>query len=207
MSRMIDLKGSRFGRWRVLSFSHKNGSDQVYWSCVCDCGTKREVKAASLRSGVSMSCGCYHKDRVTTHGMTKTKTFKSWDSMKQRCANPVSPDYYKYGERGITVCDRWIHSFDNFLEDMGERPKGRTLDRIDNDGNYEKSNCRWATTVEQLSNRRNTVRIYYQGSMKTIRELSELSGMKQKIIRDRVYAGWPIEKALFTKNRKAKQEK
>ena len=204
MTKRKDLTGKIFGRWKVINFSHTNERHQAYWQCICDCGNAKAVKAASLVGGVSVSCGCYHKDRVTIHGMTKTITFKSWESMKQRCTNPNSPDYHKYGGRGIKVCDRWLNSFDSFLEDMGERPKARTLDRIDNEGNYEKSNCRWATTKDQLLNRRNTVKIEYIGSLKTIKELSEISGFKEKLIRDRLYAGWPIDKVISTPNRKAK---
>lgn len=200
----IDLSGKRFGRWVVLCYSHKSPTDQAYWSCVCDCGTKRSVKSASLVSGASSSCGCYHKERVTIHGMTRTRTFKSWDSMKQRCTNPKSPDYHKYGGRGIKICDRWLHNFDNFIEDMGERPKGRTLDRIDNNKNYEKSNCRWATSDEQLSNRRNTIKIEYYGCLLTIKELSEVTGIEEKLIRDRHRAGWSVKKIVSTPNRKSK---
>lgn len=201
----LDLTGKKFGRWNVISLSHQNQKGLPYWKCVCDCGVKRVVRGVSLTCGESKSCGCYHKERVSTHNMTGLPTFKSWDSMKQRCTNANSPDYPKYGGRGITVCDRWLNSFDNFLEDMGQRPKSRTLDRKDNNGNYEPDNCRWATVAEQLSNRRNTVKTLYNDTMYTIRELSEISGLKEKIIRDRLYADWPIEKIMVTPSRKCKK--
>ena len=199
----LDLTGKVFGRLKVYSKAlTKDSHGGIYWSCLCECGNALNVRASSVTMGKSKSCGCYHKDKITTHGMTGTPTFKSWDSMKQRCTNPNSPDYVRYGERGIKVCNRWLNSFDNFLSDMGERPKGKTLDRIDNKGDYVPENCRWATTLEQLSNRSNTIKIMYDGSLKTIRELGVISGMKEKIIRDRLYAGWDIEKILSTPNRK-----
>lgn len=204
MRKTLDLSGKEFGRLKVIERSHLGKHGEIYWLCICRCGSYKKVRAYNLTSGLTKSCGCYHKEKVTIHNMTNSKTFNSWSSMKNRCNNPNSPDYFKYGERGIKICDKWLNNFNNFLSDMGERPKGTTLDREDNEGDYEPENCRWATTEQQLSNRRNTVRIDYRGSSKTIRELSDISGMKQKIIRDRLYAGWPVEKALFTPNRKAK---
>jgi len=200
----LELTGKKFGRLMVIERSHKGKHGEINWLCLCDCGNHTKVRAANLINETTKSCGCYHKEKVSTHNMTGVPTFKSWESMKQRCTNQNSPDYFKYGGRGITICDRWLNSFDSFYEDMGLRPKGTTLDRIDNDGNYEPDNCRWATAIEQLSNRRNTARYMFGDSLKTARELSEISGMKIKTIRDRLYAGWSVEKAMFTPNRKAK---
>jgi hypothetical protein len=159
MGLRADLSGKAFGRWVVIDYSHKNTRGEIYWNCVCECGSKKPVTAGSLRKGTSVSCGCLHKEAVTTHGMTGTKTFKSWDSMKQRCMNPKSPDYHRYGARGIAVCERWINSFDNFLLDMGLRPDKKTLDRIDVNGNYEPSNCKWSTYSEQNKNQRRYLKV------------------------------------------------
>ena len=136
--------------------------------------------------------------------MTGLPTFKSWESMKQRCTNPKAPDYDRYGGRGITICKRWLNSFDNFLEDMGQRPKGTTLDRKENENGYSKANCRWATPKEQLRNRRNTIKIELDGKLQSISEISENSGVSEKLIRDRFYAGWEIQRILKTPNRKRK---
>lgn len=152
----LELGGLQFGRWTVVRPRLRRGPlGEVYWLCLCECGRKRYVKAASLQSGRSQSCGCLHREVVATHGMTGTLTFKSWESVKQRCLNPNAPDYPRYGGRGIKVCMRWQNSFENFLADMGERPsRDHSLDRIDTDGDYDPSNCRWATRSEQQSNKR-----------------------------------------------------
>lgn len=153
-----DLTGRRFGRLTVLARAANDSAGRVVWSCRCDCGARHDVKALNLARGSTKSCGCYRREasaaKVTTHGMTRSPTFNSWMSMRQRCTNPNDPAWRYYGGQGIKVCARW-GSFDNFLADMGERPDGKTLDRWpDNAGNYEPGNCRWATAVEQNANRR-----------------------------------------------------
>lgn len=154
MGKKLYLSGQKFGRWEVIYYSHKNIRGEKYWNCRCNCGTVKAVSAASLVNKKSVSCGCYHIEQVSSHGMTLTPTFKSWESMKQRCTNKNSPDYHNYGGRGITVCQRWINSFDNFLHDMGIRPKNMTLDRINVNGSYDPSNCKWSTYSEQNKNQR-----------------------------------------------------
>ena len=151
--------GSVFGSWTLLALA-KPGR-RARWICRCVCGTEREVMQQSLKSGRSASCGCLQRAALslatkinkTTHGMTKTSTYRSWAHMRERCTNPNARQWKWYGALGVTVCERWA-SFENFLADMGVRPDGMTLDRIDSTRGYEPSNCRWADSRTQRINRR-----------------------------------------------------
>jgi hypothetical protein len=149
---LIDLTGKRFGRWTVVAYARGQK-----WHCVCDCGTRRVVRGQCLRTGESRSCGCLHKELVkarhTKHGMCGSREYHSWQSMKARCLNPNNPNYEKYGGRGIRPCEEWL-PFVPFFADMETRPPGCSLDRIDVNGNYEPSNCRWADAKQQARNQR-----------------------------------------------------
>lgn len=152
----IDVTNKRFGKLIAIEPTDKRKRNAIVWKCICDCGEYTEVATVDLKK--TKSCGCLlHEPKFYIHGHTSggksSPTFKSWESMKARCYNKNHHKYPIYGGRGIMVCERWM-KFLNFLEDMGERPNNKTIDRIDPDGNYEPNNCKWSTSLEQRHNRR-----------------------------------------------------
>lgn len=153
MSALIDLTGRVFGRLTVIR-RHGSVGNNTGWECLCSCGNTRTISRENLRVGRTKSCGCLRKDLMTTHGLSKHDGYNSWSDMIKRCTYKDMPVYRYYGGRGVKVCERWM-SLENFLSDMGPRPSKRhSIDRIDNDGDYEPSNCRWATQTQQNRNRR-----------------------------------------------------
>lgn len=178
------LKDKRFERLYVVDGPFPGR----YWECLCDCGNTVFVKTGPLVRGNNKSCGCLFRpaDWTATHGMSKNTTYKAWLGAKQRCTNPNYPKYHRYGGRGITICKRWLDSFENFLEDMGERPTGLTLDRIDNDKGYSKENCRWTTLKEQNRNRGDKVEYTFEGEKILAIDLAEKFGVSYTSLKQRV---------------------
>jgi hypothetical protein len=151
---MLDLT-KKFGRLTIIRLHHHNKHRQSMYLCSCDCGNEKIISGNNIKNGIIKSCGCLRKEGGRLkHGYSKTKIYRVWSGIIQRCNNPNNKDYKDYGGRGIVVCKRWL-KFENFLKDMGEVPFGLTLDRINNDKNYYKKNCRWATWNQQANNRRN----------------------------------------------------
>jgi hypothetical protein len=202
MSQKMNLIGHVYGRLTVIAEANKNGRSTM-WLCRCKCGNEKAIAAGSLRNGVSKSCGCLHKEssaangrRSTIHGMKNTPTYESWRAMRKRCFSKYDQAYARYGGAGITVCDSWKNSFAAFLSDMGERPEGTSIDRIDPFGNYEPSNCRWADRKTQSRNKKNTKKVYFLGRYYAVIDIAERTGFNYSTICKRLSKGDSIESAL-----------
>lgn len=160
MSRIQNITGETFNRLTAKEYMYTEKGKSSTWMCQCTCGKEISVELSSLRNGNTQSCGCLRLERTreknTSHNKSHTSEYYAWDNMKRRCQNKNNPEYKNYGARGIEVCESWSSSFENFLEDMGEKPrKNLSLDRIDNDKGYYKENCRWADMSTQAINQRN----------------------------------------------------
>lgn len=210
---MIDLTGQKFGRLFIL---RKNGvakNGHTLFLCMCDCGKEKTILGISLRSGKTKSCGCIRQETLVAMNLSRikhghlinnrtTKVYQTWNSLIQRCTNPKNPSYTTHGGRNISVCSRW-KKFENFLEDMGEPPTDKhQIDRIDNNGNYCKLNCRWCTSTVNNRNKRNNRRITYNDKTQCLSEWAEEIDICRVTISNRLKRGWSIEKALTTPVRK-----
>lgn len=195
MARFRDLTGQTFGRLTAVSYVDTT-KEHARWLCKCACGGSVIVPAYALRRGNTKSCGCINREKMTKHGYFGTRTYNTWCSMIQRCFNTNYPEFEKYGGRGITVCDRWKESFENFLADMGERPEDTSIDRIDVNGNYEPDNCRWANRSVQSSNQRRHQTITFNGETLTCGQWSLRIGGSPNIVTKRLQAGWSEEDAV-----------
>lgn len=207
----ISLIGQRFGRLTVEAFAGRrfNGTWSLTWRCRCDCGNVSVVRTASLRAGVTRSCGCVSKaafrvqgEKNVTHGearrTSRSPEYNAWIAMHRRCRDPRRSSYKLYGGRGITVCERW-QRFSAFLVDMGRRPSpAHSVDRIDPNGNYEPANCRWATTSDQQINRRDRPKYEFQGERLTLVQWSRKTGIKAATLYKRITSNWDLSLALST---------
>lgn len=204
MSEQLHLKGLKFGKLTVVDKATSTIHGKVRWLCRCDCGKEAIVVGAQLKGGRTKSCGCISSENTTKRNQkhrhsirgSVSRTYKSWQSMRVRVMNENNPLYRYYGGRGVKIDKRW-DDFEAFLEDMGDRPLGKSLDRINVNGHYEKSNCRWADKITQANNKRNNVLFEWQGQYLTPRRLSEISGIPAATIYGRLHTlKWPIERAM-----------
>ncbi|WP_210461694.1 hypothetical protein [Pantoea ananatis] len=205
MPAFIDLTGRRIERLLVVSMAEKKPGKNITWNCVCDCGVVKVIQTGSLKSGRVKSCGCLSREntikRNTTHGNAGEKVsraYNSWSGMIDRCRNPNNKKYKDYGGRGIKVSEEWM-DFNTFLNDMGHSPSaGYSIDRVDVNGNYEKSNCRWATPLEQASNRRNNVIVKTPHGDMCASAAARFYGINRSVLVKRVKKGWNHHEALNT---------
>jgi len=199
MGKPIDMTGHRYGRLQVIEMCGHNKHNQRLWRCMCDCGKTAEVLGFLLRQQQTQSCGCLAKDAIASvnylHGMAHTAIFKLHHSMMDRCYLKTSHAYKNYGGRGITVCERW-HNFENFYTDMGAKPKGMTLERINNHGAYSPDNVRWASYKDQANNRRSNVVLEFAGKRQTMQQWCDELGFKIGTVWARLNRGWSVDRAL-----------
>jgi hypothetical protein len=202
MGQRIDISGRRFG---FLVAKHPiqrvpGTKKELYWLCRCDCGNEKKVPSRALFSGKSKSCGCMSKalasESIKKHGQYKSREYGSWCAMKQRCLNPDSKHFRRYGERGIGICNQWIDSFEQFLADMGRRPKDTTLERIDNNQGYFPENCMWASRRQQQNNTSRNRVISAFGESMTVTMWSRKIGIPLSCLVSRVHRGWDADRAL-----------
>jgi hypothetical protein len=208
-----NIVGNVYGRLTVIGFAgyhdHPSGGRSAKWLCRCECGTEKEVIGQGLKRGLVQACGCMRLERAkaanTTHGAANRNSAKKdrrlycvWMTIKQRCYDQSSCEYPNYGGRGIVMCSRWRESFAAFRDDMGYPPPKHSIERIDNGGNYEPSNCKWATMAEQSRNKRNNHQITHNGETLVIRDWSLRLGGNRSLVARRLMLGWSIERAVTT---------
>lgn len=203
----VDLTGMKFGRLIAVERATNPRRHVSEWVCRCECGKTRNVPTDKLNSGNTKSCGCLQRDKArtlhTTHGMSNTPEWRVWRAMRERCRIRPHP---RYGGRGINVCDRWFNSFADFIADMGRRPTPKhTLERINGEGHYEPSNCKWATWVEQNNNKTGIRKVTINGEADTIANWCRRLGINRDTVSNRIHnLGWSYEDAL-TKPVKSRQ--
>ena len=201
MSKVKNLIGEKFGKLTVLKRCENSKSGKAVWLCLCECGKTTKVPTCRLTMGKVKSCGCLKREsRNFTHKMSKTRLYNIWIDMKKRCYDKNCKSFKDYDQRGITVCDQWRKDFVSFMNWSIENGYSEelTIDRIDGELGYSPENCRWANSITQNNNRKNSVFIEYNGEVKTIAEWCRYYGKEYKIVYQRIKTlGWDFEKAIF----------
>lgn len=208
ISKLVDLTGKRFGRLVVVERAEdrieKSGKRRVMWKCLCDCGNEVTVLSDNIKRGLTLSCGCFRNEylskKMSTHGDTNTRLYGVWCAIKARCYNKNTDFYYRYGGRGITMCDSWRDNYENFRDWAMSNgyTEGLTIDRINNDLGYSPDNCRWATRKEQCNNRSTNRKIAFRGEVHTISEWAEILGIPARMLYRRAHVTKDPEKILST---------
>ena len=199
MTKFIDLTGKIFGRLTVIKRVENSKSGEARWLCLCSCGNYKEVQANNLKSGQVQSCGCFRREVSSlgnkSHGMTKSRIYRIYQHMKDRCYRVTDKKYQRYGGRGIKICDEWLDDFMKFYNWSIQNgyKENLTIDRIDNDGNYEPQNCRWTTRKEQNRNYSRNILLTYKGETKCMIEWGEKLGIKYNTLRNLIKKGFSIE--------------
>ena len=209
MRRLSIKRGDKYNRLTAVRFDHQNKHGSQFWLFRCSCGNEKVIEVNSVKRNLTKSCGCLKREQnkrgmARKHGMRYTREYGIWTDMKSRCLNKNRSKYKSYGARGIEICKRWM-KFENFYKDMGKAPEGKSLDRIDNNGNYEPSNCRWATRIQQANNTRRNHFLTYNGKTMTIAQWTDEVGITYMVLWSRINKyGWSIEKALSVIKNKLK---
>ena len=209
MDRAENLLNQKFGRLTVIARAENHvqpsGKSYTQWLCRCECGNEVVVRSANLKKGHTKSCGCWQRDKVTTHGLKKTRLYVIWRDIKLRCFNPNANNFKDYGAKGVTMCDEWKNNFKNFYDwamSNGYNKDAKrgecTIDRIDNSKGYCPQNCRWIDNLAQQNNRINNRFLTYNGKKQTVAEWGRELNMPRHALCARLYSGWSIEKTLTT---------
>lgn len=206
MRKALELSGKRFGRLTVISKGDKNAKcGSVRWNCICDCGTEKVISGSHMTTGTTRSCGCLRDENRVKHNKSKTPEYNTWKIIIKRCNDPTDSSYHRYGEKGISVCERWTSDFMNFYQDMGPKPnKTYIIRRINKDKNYEPGNCLWGLRDKQPSDRVTSVLYNYRGKEYTVPQLAMLpeavkNGLTIGSIGARVRRGkWSVDSAVNT---------
>lgn len=204
MAPRVNLTGRKYGKLVVIGLDGSRFGKN-HWFCKCVCGKTIAVAVNNLTRGQS-SCGCVHNEWVgnmaRTHGMSRSAEYRIWNGIKNRCLNKKLLEYKHYGGRGITVCQEWANDFNVFYKDMGDRPKGKSIERIDNNKGYNKSNCKWATTKEQSINKRCSLRVEYMGKQMALTEISDITGIKYVTLARKLKVGEDLSNIISVKERR-----
>ena len=211
MGKALELTGQRFGKLVAIERCGEDRHGHAKWLCLCDCGKETIAFGSLLKNGNTQSCGCYRLARISSHNLSKNKLYTEWWGIKTRCFNEKFKHYKDYGGRGITVCDLWKNSFDAFYEYVSRLPHfgedGFTLNRIDNDGNYEPNNVEWADKITQANNKRNNRLLTHNGKTQTVAKWANETGIMSSVIIKRLNLGWSVDKVLSTPVRQYKTVK